>query len=85
MQLTILRGESTVAPILINCFLSLLALLLVYFAFRRWLKSQRIWYIISAAAAFLSGFAFWLSRLNGMVLLAGAALLFGLGEMFSQK
>lgn len=71
--------------ILVNCFLSLLAILLAYFAFRRWQKSKRIWYIISAVAAVLSGLAFWLSRPNGFVLLIGAALLFGLGELFKKK
>ena len=70
---------------LVNCFLLLLALLLAYFAFRRWQKSKRIWYIISAVAAVLSGFAFWLSRPNGLDLLIGAALLFGLGELFKKK
>jgi Na+/melibiose symporter-like transporter len=85
MQLSISRGESVVAQVLINCFLLLLALLLAYFAFRRWQKSKRIWYIISAVAALLSGFAFWLSRPNGFVLLVGAALLFGLGELFKKK
>jgi Na+/melibiose symporter-like transporter len=85
MQLTFLRGESAVAPNLINIFLSLLALLVAFFSFRRWLKSKRIWYIISAVAAVLSGGAFWLARLNGYVLLAGAVLLFGLGELFKKK
>lgn len=71
--------------ILVNCFLLLLALLLAFFSFRRWQKSKRIWFIISAVAAVLSGFAFWLSRPNGFVLLVGAALLFGLGELFKKK
>ena len=74
-----------VTTILVNCFLLLLALLLAYFAFRRWQKSKRIWYIISAAAAVLSGLAFWLSRPNGFLLLVGAALLFALGELFKKK
>ena len=85
MQLSIPRGESVVTTILVNCFLLLLALLLAYFAFRRWQKSKRIWYIIAAIAAVLSGFAFWLSRPNGFVLLVGAALLFALGELFKKK
>jgi hypothetical protein len=74
-----------VIQILVNCFLLLLALLLAYFAFRRWRKSKRIWFVISAGAAVLSGFAFWLSRPNGLDLLVGAALLFALGELFKNK
>ena len=85
MQLPIPRGESVVTKILINSFLSLLALLVTYFAFRRWQKTKRLWYIISAIAAVLSGFAFWLSRPNGFLLLVGAALLFALGELFKKK
>jgi hypothetical protein len=85
MQLPISRGESVVTKILINSFLSLLALLVAFFSFRRWQKSKRIWYGIAAVAAVLSGFAFWLSRPNGFVLLVGAALLFGLGELFKKK
>lgn len=74
-----------VNQILVNCLLLLLALLVAYFSFRGWLMSKRLWYIISTVAAILSGFAFWLSRLNGFVLLVGAALLFGLGELFKKK
>ena len=85
MQLSIPRGESVVTTILVNCFLLLLALLLAYFAFRRWQKSKRIWYIISAFAAGLSGLAIWLSRPNGLLLFVGAALLFGLGELFKKR
>jgi Na+/melibiose symporter-like transporter len=74
-----------VTKILVNCFLLLLALLVAYFAFRRWQKSKYLWYIISAVAAVLSGFAFWLSRPNGFVLLVSATLLFVLGELFKKK
>ena len=74
-----------VTQILINCFLLLLALLVAYFSFRRWQKGKRIWYIIAIVAAVLSGFAFWLSRTNGIILLVGAVLLFGLGELFKKK
>ena len=70
---------------LVNCFLLLLALLVAYFSFRRWQKSKRLWYIIATVAAVLSGFAFWLSRPNGFILLVGAALLFALGELFKKK
>ena len=81
MQLPIPRGESGVTKNLVNCFLLLLALLMAYFAFRRWQKSKRLWYIISIVAAVLSGFDFWLSWPNGFVLLVSAALMFGLGEL----
>jgi hypothetical protein len=74
-----------VTKILVNCFLLLLALLVAYFSFRRWQKSKRLWYIIATVAAVLSGFAFWLSRPNGFILLVGAALLFALGELFKKK
>ena len=74
-----------VTTILVKCFLILLALLLAYFAFRRWQKSKRIWYIISAGAAVLSGIAFWPAPPDGMLLLVSAALLFGLGELFKKK
>jgi hypothetical protein len=85
MQLSIPRGESVVTKILVNCFLLLLALLVAYFAFRRWQKSKRVWYIIAVGAAVLSGCAVWLSRPNGLVLLVGAGLLFALGELFKKK
>jgi len=71
--------------IVVNCVLLLLALLLAYFSFRGWLKSKRLWYIISTIAAILSGFAIWLSRLDGIILLVCAALLFALGELFKKK
>lgn len=74
-----------VTKILINSALSLLALLVAYFSFRRWRKIKGLWPIIAAVAAILSGFAFWLSRQNGFILLVGAALLFGLGELFKKK
>jgi hypothetical protein len=74
-----------VTKILINCSLSLLALLVAYFSFRRWQKSKGLWHFIAVAAAILSGFAFWLSRQNGFILLVGAALLFALGELFKKK
>ncbi len=74
-----------VTKILVNCFLLLLALIVAYLSFRGWLKSKRVWYIISTVSAILSGFAFWLSRVNGFFLLIGAALLFGLGELFKKK
>jgi Na+/melibiose symporter-like transporter len=74
-----------VTKILINCFLLLLALLIAYFAFRRWQKNKRIWYIISVGAAVLSGIAIWLSQPNGIFLLVGAGLLFALGELFMKK
>jgi hypothetical protein len=74
-----------VTKILVNSFILLLALLLAYFAFRRWQKSKRIWYIISVLAAVLAGAAIWLSRPNGLVLLVGAGLLFALGELFKKK
>ena len=73
------------SKILVNSLLALLALAVAFFSFWRWRKSKRIWYIISAVAAILSGGAFWLARLNGYVLLAGAVLLFGLGELFKKK
>jgi hypothetical protein len=56
-----------------------------YFSFRRWQKGKGLWHIVAAAAAILSGFAFWLSRQNGFILLIGAVLLFGLGELFKKK
>jgi hypothetical protein len=74
-----------VTKILINSALSILALLVAYFSFRRWQKSKGLWYIIAAAAAVLSGLAFWLSRQNGFILLVGAALLFALGELFKKN
>ena len=74
-----------VTKILINSALSLLALLVAYFSFRRWRKIKGLWPIIAAVAAILSAFAFWLSRQNGFILLVGAALLFGLGELFKKK
>jgi branched-subunit amino acid transport protein len=85
MQLSIRRGESVFNKILVNSFLSLLALLVAYFALWRGQKRQRIWYIIAVVAAVISGFAFWLSRSNGVVLLIGAVLLIGLGELFRKK
>jgi len=74
-----------VTKILVNCLLLLLALLLAYFDIRRWQKSKRIWYIISAAAAVLSGIAFWVNRPYGFLLLVGAGLLFALGELFKKS
>ncbi len=71
--------------ILVNCFLSLLALLVTYFALWRAQKNKRVWYIIAAVAAIISGFAFWLSRPHGFILLIGAVLLVGLGELFRKK
>jgi Na+/melibiose symporter-like transporter len=85
MQLYIPRGDSTVAQILVNCALTVLALLVAFFAFRRWQKSKRIWYIISAIAAILAALAFWLSREEGSFLFVGAVLLFALGELFKKK
>jgi hypothetical protein len=82
MQLPTRKGESVFNNILVNCFLSLLALLVAYFCLRRAQKNKRIWYIIATVAAILSGFAFWLSRPNGLILLIGAGLLIGLGELF---
>jgi Na+/melibiose symporter-like transporter len=73
------------AQILIKFFLMALALLVAYFVFRRWQKSKRIWYIISAVASVLAGIAFWLSWRNGVFLLVCALLLFGLGELFKNK
>lgn len=71
--------------ILVNCFLSLLALLVACFALWRARKNKRIWYIIATVAAVISGFAFWLSWPNGLILLIGAGLLIGLGEFFRKK
>ena len=85
MQLPNERGESVVAKILVNCLLLLLALLLAYFSLRGWLKSKGPWYIISIVAAIFSGFAIWLSWMDGIILLVCAALMFGLGELFKKK
>jgi hypothetical protein len=85
IQLPTLRGESMSSQILINCFLSLLALLVAYFAFWRAQKTKRIWYFIATGAAGISGFAFWLSRPDGLTLLIGAGLLIGLGELFRKN
>ena len=74
-----------VTKILINSALSLLDFLVAYFSFSRWRKIKGLWPIIAAVAAILSAFAFWLSRQNGFILLVGAALLFGLGELFKKK
>ncbi|MGB8214849.1 MAG: hypothetical protein WCE68_14940 [Anaerolineales bacterium] len=72
-------------PILVNCALTLLALLLAFFAFWRWRKSKRFWYIICAVAAILAAFSFWLSRINGSFLLVCALLLFALAALFKKK
>jgi Na+/melibiose symporter-like transporter len=85
MQLPNERGESVVTKVLVNCVLLLLALLLAYFSFRGWQKSKRLWYIISTIAAILSGFAIWLSRVDGIILVVCAALLFGLGKLFKKN
>jgi hypothetical protein len=85
MQLPTRRGESLFTNILINCFLSLLALLVTYYAFWRAQKTKRIWYFIATGAAVISGFAFWLSRPDGLTLLIGAGLLIGLGELFRKN
>jgi ABC-type Na+ efflux pump permease subunit len=85
MQLPTRRGESVFTKILVNSLLSLLALLVVYFALWRAQKSKRIWYIIATVAAVIAGFAFWLSRADGLILLIGAGLLIGLGELFRKK
>ena len=74
-----------VAKILVNCLILLMALLLAYFSLRGWLKSKRLWYIISFVAAIFSGFAIWLSRVDATILLVCAGLLFGLGELFKNK
>jgi hypothetical protein len=74
-----------VALILVKCALAALALLVAYFAFRRWQKRKRIWLIISTGAAVLAALATWLSPANGSFLLVCAALLFALGEFYKKK
>ena len=85
MQLSIPGGASALNKILVNGLLLLLALLVTFFAFLRWQKSKRLWYILSAIAAVLAGLAIWLSRAEGAFLFVCALLLFVLAELFKKK
>ena len=71
-------------PILVKSVLTLLALMTAFFAFLRWRKSKRIWYIISAISAVLAAPAFWLSTQNGSIFFVCALLLFALAELFKK-
>ena len=72
-------------PTMVNGILTALALLVAFFAFRRWLKSKRIWYMLAAVAAVLAAPAFWLSWRHGGFLLICALLLFALAELFKKR
>jgi hypothetical protein len=70
---------------IINGVLTLLALGLAYFTFRRWQKNKGLWYVVSAAAFVLSAPVFWLSQELGFLFFVPAALLLLLGELFRNK
>jgi len=70
---------------LITGALTLAAILLAYFSFRRWQKNKSIWYLISAIASVLAAPAFWLSWVHGFFLLIPAVLLFALAQLFRRK
>jgi hypothetical protein len=63
----------------------LLSLALAFFDIRGWLKSQRIWFMISLIAAILAALVFWLAWPVGFLLLISAGLLFVLAAFFKRK
>ena len=71
--------------IIIKCALTLVALGLAYFTFRRWQKNKGLWYVLAAVAFVLSAPVFWLSRQLGFLFFIPAALLLLLGELFKMR
>jgi hypothetical protein len=63
----------------------LLSLALAYFDLRGWLKSKRIWFMISLIGAFFAALVFWLAWPVGFLFLISAALLFALGTFYKRK
>jgi len=79
------RGDVIVAHFLATCALTLLALAVAYFTYQRWQKSKGVWYVLSTVAAVLAVPSFWLSWVQGFLLLVPAVLLFGVGELFKKR
>ena len=70
---------------LLSSLFILLSLALAYFDLQGWLKSKRIWFMISLIAASLAAMVFWLAWPVGFLFLFSAALLFILGTFFKRK
>jgi len=73
-----------VTKILVNCFLLLLAFLLAYFWFPTLEKSKTHLVYHLCFRGWFIGLAIWLSG-RTLLLFVGAALLFGLGELFKKR
>jgi len=74
-----------VLHILLTIVFTLLSLSLIYFDYRGWMKTKRIWFMISLVAAALAALVFWIAWPVGFLFLISAALLFALGTFFKRK